>query len=378
MFLLTPEQDTLRDSVREIVKKHIEPQAAFIDENRAFPVENIKVLAENNLFALYVYKKYGGQGLDSISQMIAIEEVARVCMTTSVFMTNQVLAMSPFIITGNQSQKENFLVKMASGQIMGAMAATERGAGSDVASIQTKAAKYNSHYVINGQKCFIANGGEAGCYVVVAKTNPNWGHRGLSLFIVEEGRKGLLFGKVEKTMGIRGIPIREVIFKNCIIPEANILGEEGQGFITMMKAVDRTRIATAAQAVGNAQGALDYTLQYSRMRTQFRKPIASLQAIQMMLADMATNIEAARMLSYHAASLVDRDDINLVKIASMAKVFASDMGVKVTGDAIQILGGYGYMQDHPLERMSRDAKAIQIYVGTNQINKTMIAGQLFM
>lgn len=377
MFLLTPEQEALRYSIRNLAKNTFEPKACAIDENQYFPRENIAVLAENKLFGINIPKEYGGQGLDSISQTIAIEEIARVCMSTSIFLTNQVLSMAPLLLTGNENQKQNFLVKLATGEIIGAFATTEREAGSDIASISTKASKNNGYYIINGLKCFIANGGEAGCYIVVAKTNPSLGYRGLSLFIVEEGRKGLSFGKTERTMGIRGTPVREVIFKNCIIPESNILGEENHGFVIIMKALEHTRVAIAGQAVGVAQSAFDYALQYARRRNQFNRPIASLQAIQILLADMATSIEAARMLTYHAASLMDKNDSSLTKFASMAKVMASDVAVKVTNDSIQVLGGYGYLKDSPLERMLRDAKLIQIYVGTNQIQKTTIAGQLF-
>ena len=377
MCILTNKQESLKDSVRKLAEKHFAPKAAQIDEYRIFPRENIAILAKNNLFGLNITKEYGGQGKDMLSQIIAIEEVARVCMSTSVLLANQVLAMAPLVIAGNGTQKKTFLTQLATGKILGAFAVTEREAGSDTASIKTLAVRNNGHYIINGAKCFVTNGGEASCYIVAAKTDPYLSYRGLSLFIVEDEREGLILGPAEDTMGIRGEPIREIIFEHCRIPKANLLCEEGQGFVLMMRALDRARIAVAAQAVGIAQGALDYALQYARQRSQFNKPIASIQAVQMMIADMAIGIEAARMLTYQAASLVDKNDPNVTKLASMAKVMASDVAVKVTNEAIQVLGGYGFLRSHPLERMLRDAKVTQLYVGTNQIQKIIIVGQLF-
>lgn len=378
MFILSSEHNALKQKVREIAEKNFAPKASLIDRYNHFPRENMAILAEHGLFGLNISPEYGGSGRDTISQMIAIEEVARVCASTSVMITSQVLTAAPLIIAGTEPQKKKFLHGLATGKMLGAFAITERQAGSDNSAMLAEAKKGNGCYILNATKCFVANGGEADCYVVIARTDPNRGTRGFTLFIVEKGRPGLLFGEAEDKMGIRGAAVCEVILDNCKIPEENRLGEEGQGYCLMMQALDHARLAVAAQAVGIAQGALDYALQYARERSQFGKPIASFQAIQTMLADMATQIEAARLLVYHAASLADlHQDRALTKAASMAKVFASDTAIKVANDAIQILGGYGYMRYHPVERMMRDAKITQIYVGTNQIQRIIIAGQMF-
>jgi len=286
------------------------------------------------------------------------------------------LGAEPIIMYGTEEQKKKYLPKVASGEYLAAFALTEPEAGSDAGNVKTKAVKDGDYYILNGNKVFITNGGEADIYVVIASTNLNRGERGLSAFIVEKGTPGFSFGKKEKKMGIRSSPTRELVFEDCKVPKENLLGKEGYGFIITMRTFDKTRVGVAAQALGIAQGAFEESLNYAKTRVQFGKKIVEFQGIQFMFADMATQIEAARALVYKAARYIDTGAKNIGKFSAMAKLYASDVAMKVTTDAVQIFGGYGYMKDYPVEKMMRDAKITQIYEGTNQIQRLVIASHL--
>lgn len=373
---LTEEQIMLRKMTRELALEKFAPRAAEIDRNSEFPWDNVKLLADYGLMGINVPEEFGGAGSDTLSHVIAIEEVARVCASTSVVLTTQALAIAPVFLAGTEEQKKKYLTPMASGQVLGAFGLTEPGAGSDASRISTTAVRDGDCYILNGVKHFITNGGEAEVYTVAAMTDRSKGARGISTFMVEKGTPGFSFGKKESKMGIRGSVTRELIFENCRIPAENILGREGEGFKIVMKSIDHTRTGVAAQALGLAQGAFDAALEYSRQREQFGQPICNFQGIQFMLADMATQIEAARALVYQAAVIIDDHGEGLSKISAMAKLFASDTAMKVTTDAVQIFGGYGYTTEYPVERYMRDAKITQIYEGTNQIQRIVIAGNL--
>ncbi len=373
---LTEEQKMLRKMTRELALEKFAPRAAEIDQTGEFPRDNVKLLAEYGLLGINVPEEYGGAGSDTLSHVIAIEEVARVCASTSVILTTQALAIAPVLLAGTDEQKKKYLTPMASGEVLGAFGLTEPGAGSDASRITTTATRDGDYYVLNGVKHFITNGGEAEIYTIIAMTNKSKGVKGISAFIVEKGTSGFSFGKKESKMGIRGSITRELIFENCRIPKENLLGKEGQGFKIAMQAFDHTRTGVAAQALGIAQGAFDAALEYSKQREQFGQPICEFQGIQFMLADMATQIEAARALVYQAAVAIDDHAEGLSKMSAMAKLFASDTAMKVTTDAVQIFGGYGYTTEYPVERYMRDAKITQIYEGTNQIQRIVIARNL--
>ncbi|KJS15522.1 MAG: acyl-CoA dehydrogenase [Peptococcaceae bacterium BRH_c4b] len=376
MIRLTEEQIMLRQMTRELALEKFAPRAAEIDQTGEFPWDNVKLLADYELLGINVPEEYGGAGSDTLSHAIAIEEVARVCGSTSVILTTQALAIAPVFLAGTDEQKKKYLTPMASGKVLGAFGLTEPGAGSDASRISTTAARDGDYYVLNGVKHFITNGGEAEIYTIVAMTDKSKGVKGISTFFVEKGTPGFTFGKKESKMGIRGSTTRELIFENCRIPKENLLGREGEGFKIVMKSIDHTRTGVAAQALGIAQGALDAALEYSKQREQFGQPICEFQGIQFMLADMATQIEAARALVYQSAVAIDDHAEDLSKISAMAKLFASDTAMKVTTDAVQIFGGYGYSTEYPVERYMRDAKITQIYEGTNQIQRIVIARSL--
>ncbi|MDD5556276.1 MAG: acyl-CoA dehydrogenase family protein [bacterium] len=375
-YFLTEEQQFIREIAAKIAREKILPVRARLDESQEFPWEIVKVLAESNLFGVYIGEAYGGTGGGVLDLCIAVEELSRVCGGIALCLAATALGAFPLVLFGNEEQKKRWLPDIAAGKTIVAFALTESGAGSDAGAIQTSARRDGDSYVINGTKQWITNGGEAGVYTVVAMTDKSRGSRGASAFIVEKGTPGFEFGKKEDKMGIRASATRELVFQDCRVPAANLLGKEGQGFIVAMKTFDASRPGVAAQAVGIAQGALDEALSYARQREQFGRPIVSFQGIQFMLADMATQIEAARALVYAVARAIDAGEKRIAKESAMAKLFASDVAMRVTVDAVQVLGGYGYMKEYPVEKMMRDAKITQIYEGTNQIQRTIIASNL--
>lgn len=375
-YLLTEQQIMVRDLARKIAKEKIAPVAAEHDEKETFPWDIMKVMAESDLCGVYIEEKYGGLGGGAMELCLVTEELSRACGGIAICFAATALGTYPIILFGNDEQKQKYLPDIASGKKLAAFALTEAGAGSDAGAIATTARKEGDHYVLNGVKQWITNGGEAEVYTVIAMTDRAKGARGASAFIVEKGTPGFDFGKKEKKLGIRASATRELIFNECKVPKENILGREGMGFIVAMKTFDKSRPGVAAQAVGIAQGALDHAVKYSRERKQFGKAISSFQGLQFMLADMATELEAARALTYAVARMVDAGARDVSKESAMSKLFASDVAMKVTTDAIQVLGGYGYMRDYPVEKYMRDAKITQIYEGTNQIQRNVIALEL--
>ena len=375
-YLLTEQQIMVRDLARKIAKEKVAPVAAEHDEKETFPWDIMKVMAESDLCGVYIEEKYGGLGGGAMELCLVTEELSRACGGIAICFAATALGTYPIILFGNDEQKQKYLPDIASGKKLAAFALTEAGAGSDAGAIATTARKEGDHYVLNGVKQWITNGGEAEVYTVIAMTDRAKGARGASAFIVEKGTPGFDFGKKEKKLGIRASATRELVFNECKVPKENILGREGMGFIVAMKTFDKSRPGVAAQAVGIAQGALDHAVKYSRERKQFGKAISSFQGLQFMLADMATELEAARALTYAVARMVDAGVKDISKGSAMSKLFASDVAMKVTTDAIQVLGGYGYMRDYPVEKYMRDAKITQIYEGTNQIQRNVIALEL--
>lgn len=372
----TEEQEMLRGFIRSLAKDHFYPAAQEIDEKEEIPQTHIELLKKHQLLGMNIPEEYGGTNVSTLGHLIAIEEVARCCASTSVLLTTQSLATAPILIGGTEEQKKKFVTPLANGETLGAFGITEPNAGSDTAGISTRAERDGEHYILNGRKVFITNGGEAGIYVFVTTVDRSKKNKGITLFVVEDGTPGLTFGRTEQKMGIRGSKTREVILENVRIHRSQMIGEEGSGFSILMQSLNHTRPGVGAQALGIAQGAFDEALKYANERQQFNKEIIQFQGIQFMLADMATQIEAARRLVYYAGELLENNAKDVIKVASMAKLFASDVAMKVTTDAVQIFGGYGYMRDYPVERMMRDAKITQIYEGTNQIQRIIIAKQL--
>ncbi|MDD4879638.1 MAG: acyl-CoA dehydrogenase family protein [Candidatus Omnitrophica bacterium] len=372
-YLLTEQQIMVRDLARKIAKEKIAPVAAEHDEKETFPWDIMKVMAESDLCGVYIEEKYGGLGGGAMELCLVTEELSRACGGIAICFAATALGTYPIILFGNDEQKQKYLPDIASGKKLAAFALTEAGAGSDAGAIATTARKEGDYYVLNGVKQWITNGGEAEVYSVIAMTDREKGARGASFFIVEKGTHGFDFGKKEKKLGIRASATRELVFNECKVHKDNLLGREGMGFIVAMKTFDKSRPGVAAQAVGIAQGALDHAVKYSRERKQFGKTISSFQGLQFMIADMATQIEAARALTYAVARMVDSGARDVSKESAMVKLFASDTAMKVTTDAIQVLGGYGYMRDYPVEKYMRDAKITQIYEGTNQIQRNIIA-----
>ena len=375
-YFLNEEQEMIRDLVKQIAQEKVTPVAAELDEKGEFPWELMKLFAESDLFALFVPEEYGGLGKGVLDLCIVMEELSKACAGVSVSYAASALGTYPIILFGSEEQKKKYLPQIASGKKLTAFALTESEAGSDAGSIRTTAIRDGDDYILNGNKQWITNGGEAEIYTIIAMTDKKKGNRGASAFIVEKDTPGFSFGKKEDKMGIRCSATRELIFKDCRISKENLIGKEGMGFLAAMKTLDKSRPGVAAQAVGIAQGALDDAVKYARERIQFGKPISSFQGIQFMLADMATQIEAARALLYAGARYIDSGAKDIAKISSMTKLFASDVAMKVTTDAVQIFGGYGYMKDYPVEKRMRDAKITQIYEGTNQIQREVIALQL--
>ncbi len=376
-YFLTEEQQMIRDLARRIAEEKIAPRALELDETGEFPWDLMKVIAEADLFGVYLPEEYGGLGGGVMEQCIVVEELSRACSGVAVSYAASGLGCMPILVLGTEAQKKQYLPDIASGKRLAAFGATEANAGSDPAAMETTAVLDGDEYVLNGTKQWITNGGEAEIYTVMAVTDKRKGPRGISAFIVEKGTPGFSFGKKENKMGIRASATRELVFDNCRIPKGNLLGgKEGIGFIATMRTFDRTRPGIGAQAIGIAQGALDAAVTYAKQRVQFGQPISSFQAIQHMLADMATQLEAARALVYATARMIDSGTKNFSKESAMAKLFASDVAMKVTVDAVQVLGGYGYMKEYPVEKMMRDAKITQIYEGTNQIQRNIIALEL--
>lgn len=377
-FNLSEEQQMLRDMVRKIAENEFKPKAAEIDQKEEFPWKNKRILEENGLLGIQVPEEYGGAGAGMVSLAVVVEEVARVCASTSVILTTQALATDPLLIAGNHEQKIKWLKPMAEGSVLGACAITEPGAGSDVTGIRTVAAPKDNGYVLNGTKIFITDGGVSDVVTVVAFTDKSKGHKGMSMLVVPKDVPGFSVGKEEKKLGIRGSDTRELIFEECFVPDENVIGSPGDGFKILMKTFNYTRPAVGAQALGIAQGALDAVLDYVKGRMQFGRTIAEFQGVQWMLAEMALKIELARTMIYRVCGTIDNapDSKDIPRLASMAKWFASDTAMQVTTDAVQLFGGYGYSREYPIERMMRDAKITQIYEGTNQVQRIIIANQM--
>ena len=375
-YLLSDEQKMVQELAHKIAEEKIRPVAAKYDQTEEYPWEVIKVIAEAGLFGLFIPEEYGGMCVNVLSLCIATEELSRACGGIAVCYAASALGTFPIVLFGNDEQKKKYLPDLAKGKTIAAFGITEPEAGSDASAIRTTAVKKGDHYILNGTKHFITNGGEAGVYTIIAMTDRTRGARGASAFIVEKGAPGFTFGKKEEKMGIRASMTNELIFTDCKVPKENLIAREGMGFIVTMKTFDMSRPGVAAQALGIAQGALELAVKYAKERKQFGKSISSFQGIQWMLADMATKVEASRAIIYATARMVDSGNTNVAKESAMAKLFASDTAMQVTTDAVQILGGYGYMRDYPAEKFMRDAKITQIYEGTNQIQRNIIALQL--
>ncbi|WP_055468388.1 acyl-CoA dehydrogenase [Streptomyces ardesiacus] len=376
LYRPSEEHDMLRDAVRSLAEAKIAPHAAAVDEEARFPREALDALTANDLHAVHVPEEYGGAGADALATVIVIEEVARVCASSSLIPAVNKLGSLPVILSGSEELKKKYMAPLAKGEGMFSYCLSEPDAGSDAAGMKTKAVRDGDFWVLNGVKRWITNAGESEFYTVMAVTDLTKRSKGISAFVVEKSDEGVSFGAPEKKLGIKGSPTREVYLDNVRIPADRMIGAEGTGFATAMKTLDHTRITIAAQALGIAQGALDYAKGYVRERKQFGKPIADFQGIQFMLADMAMKIEAARQLTYAAAAKSERGDSDLTFQGAAAKCFASDVAMEVTTDAVQLLGGYGYTRDYPVERMMRDAKITQIYEGTNQVQRIVMARNL--
>lgn len=377
MITLNSEQEMILATVREIARERIRPRAAEIDERAEFPWDTVKIFAENGVLAPLLPERYGGIELEYLTFSMILEEIAKACASSALILIAQADGMLPILCKGSEALKERYLPGLAKG-CLAAFAATEPGAGSDILSMRTRAIRRGDGFVINGQKCFTTNGSIADVLTVYAYTDPEKGSKGITAFVVEKGTEGLKYGKNENKMGMRGCVNSQLFFDDMEIPAENVIGDEGAGISSMMAALDSSRLFSASQAVGLAQGAIDEAVSYARQRIQFGRPIAALQAIQFMIADMAAGTDAARLLTYQAACRLDRKEIKRIpQSCAMAKFFASDNAMKVTTDAVQVMGGYGYMKEYPMERMMRDAKLIQIYTGTNQIMRLVTAREIF-
>ncbi len=375
-FALTEDQQIFQRMVRDFATNEIEPVAAQVDEEEKFPAENVRKMAELGLMGVSIAEEYGGSGGDSMHLVIATEEIARACASTStIFLASLSLACYPIYLFGTEEQKRRFVVPVAKGQKLACFALTEPGAGSDAAAIQTTATLRGDHYVLDGTKTFITNGAEADIAVVFATADKSLRHKGIVALMVEKGTPGFSVGKKERKLGVRGSSTAELVFQSCQVPVGNRLGEEGGGFKVAMGAIDASRINVAAQAVGIARAGLEASLAYAQDRQQFGRAISGFQAVQWMLADMATQVDAARLLAYRAAFLKNQG-LPYLKEAAMAKLFAAETAMSVTTKAVQIHGGYGYIKDYPVERYFRDAKITEIYEGTSEMQRMTIAKQL--
>jgi alkylation response protein AidB-like acyl-CoA dehydrogenase len=375
---LSDEQREIRELVRTLARERIAPRAAEIDESHEFPWDVVELFREHELFGLFFDEAYGGLGTGTLLGLVAIEEVSKVCATSGLILAVQELGSLGLKLAGSEEQKQRWLPKLASGDWLCAYALSESGSGSDSAAMRTTATRDGDSYVLSGSKRFITNAGVAQLYTVFAKTDPEAGHAGISAFVVEADTPGFDVARLEPKMGIRGSTTGELTFDDARIPAANLLGSEGEGFKIAMRILDRSRPGIAAQGLGIAQGATDYALEYAKTRETMGKPIAQHQLVAGMLADMETKCEAARGLLYKFGRMVDEGapDEELTKVSAMAKLYCTDVAMGVTTDAVQVLGGYGYIQEYPLERMMRDAKITQIYEGTNQIQRLVIAREM--
>jgi alkylation response protein AidB-like acyl-CoA dehydrogenase len=375
---LTDEQREIRDLVRTLARERVAPRAAEIDKKAEFPWDVVELFREHEIFGVLYDEEFGGLGASALTALVAIEELSKVCATSGLILAVQELGSLGLKLAGTDEQKQRYLPRLASGEWLCAYALTEPGSGSDSAAMRTHARREGDAYVLTGSKRFITNAGVADLYTVFAKTDPEAGHAGISAFLVESEGAGFEVGRIEPKMGIKGSTTGEIFFNDCRVPADNLLGEEGEGFRVAMRILDRSRPGIGAQGLGLAQGATDYALEYARSRETMGKPIAEHQIIAAKLADMETRCEAARGLLYKVGMMIDEDapEEELTKISAMAKLFCSDVAMDVTTDAVQILGGYGYMQEYPLERMMRDAKITQIYEGTNEIQRLVIAREM--
>lgn len=372
-FKLTPDHEAIIADVKAFAKKEIAPLAAEIDSESKFPAEIIKKMAELGYMGINIPEEYGGSGLDDVYKVLVVREIAKYCASTAEILAVQSLVNDIIIRKGTEEQKQKYLSMVNEGKL-GAFALTEAGAGSDAGAVRTKAISHGDNYIINGSKCFISNmGPEEGDFVIlIALTDPSAGMKGMSAIIVDRGTPGFSIGKVEDKMGIRGAAVSELIFEDCVVPKTNLIGKEGEGFKIAMSALDGGRIGIAAQALGIAEAAIEASVEYSKQRNQFGKPVSALQGIQWYLADMATRTEAAKLLILQAADMRSRGE-NVTKEAAMAKYYASENAVYVTDRAVQIHGGYGYMKDYPIERMYRDARITPLYEGTSEVQKMVIS-----
>jgi alkylation response protein AidB-like acyl-CoA dehydrogenase len=371
-YSLTEEQKMVKKLARQIAEDKIVPVRAELDEKGLFPTDIVKELAAADLFRIFIPEEYDGTGGGLLDLCIVVEELSRACAGVAASYAVCGLGSFPLLIAGNEEQNRRYLPRVAAGELLTAFALTEAEAGSDASNVQTTAVKKGDHYVLNGVKQFITNAGEAGLYTVIASTDRTKGTRGLSAFLVEKGAPGFSFGREENKMGIRASVQKELVFEDCAVPASHMLGRAGQGFLIAMKTLDKSRPGIAAQALGIAQGAYEEAVTYAKQRVQFGQAIISFQGISFMLSDMATQIEAGRSLLYSVCRYIDTGAKRISKEAAMAKVFCSDMAMRVTTDAVQVFGGYGYMRDYPVEKMMRDAKITQIYEGTNQIQRMVI------
>lgn len=375
-YFFTEEQQMIKELAAQIAREKVVPVRAELDEKSEFPREIMNVLGQSDLMGLYIPEEYGGAGMGGMELCIAVEELSKACLGVSTSFAANALGTYPILIHGSEEQKQKYLPDIASGKKLVAFALTEANAGSDAGGVQTTARLEGDEYVLNGTKQWITNGSEADIYTVIAITDREKGARGASAFIVEKGTPGFTFGKKEDKMGIRASTTCELIFDNCRVPKDNVIGREGMGFIVAMKTLDKSRPGVAAQGVGVAQGAIDEAIKFARQRVQFGKPIISFQAVQHMLADMATQTEAARALLYAVCKFIDSGAKDVSMVSAMCKLFATDVAMRVTTDALQVMGGSGYMKEYPLEKMMRDAKILQIYEGTNQIQRNVIGQAL--
>jgi alkylation response protein AidB-like acyl-CoA dehydrogenase len=380
-FALSEEHEAIREAVRALAEDKIAPRAAEVDESGEFPWDVYEALAKADFAAAHIPAEYGGAGADAIATAIIIEEVARACAASSLIPAVNKLGTVPLLLAGSAELKRRYLPPVARGEAMFSYALSEPEAGSDAAAMSTRAVRNGENYILNGTKRWITNAGVSQYYTVMAVTDPSAGASGISAFVVEKDDPGFSFGAPEHKLGIKGSPTRELYFDDCAIPAGRLIGAEGSGFRTALATLDHTRITIAAQALGIAQGALDYATGYVKQRRQFGQPVAEFQGVQFMLADAAMRVEAARQLTYAAAARSERAmngdrSSDLTFVSSAAKCFASDVAMDVTTDAVQLLGGYGYVKDYPVERMMRDAKITQIYEGTNQIQRVVMARQL--
>lgn len=375
-YFLTEEQTMIRDLARQVAEEKIVPVRAELDETGEFPWEIMKVLAQSDLFGLFIPEEYGGLGKGCLELCVAVEELSRACVGVSTSYAANALGTYPLLLFGSDQQKKKYLPDIAAGKKLVAFGLTEANAGSDASGIQTTAKLDGNEYVLNGTKQWITNGSVADIYTIIAITDRSKGPRGASAFVVEKGTPGFSFGKKENKMGIRASITTELVFDNCRIPKENLIGKEGLGFIVAMKTLDSSRTGVGAQGLGLAQGAYEEAVKFARKRVQFGHPVISFQAVQHMLANMAMEIEAARALIYAVARYIDSGAKEVSKVSAIAKCFATDLGMKVATDAVQVMGGSGYMKEYPVEKMMRDAKILQIYEGTNQIQRNVIGQEI--